>query len=160
MGNFVISIWFLYSAICVVYPLKPFKKRRHAVLSLVAAFVVILIIAPSPQEKVANEYTKEQKLKTSIVESKLEISSNAVITNDEEDNSQISSEGRPMSFSACSSMIQDMRNQVEPYYRTTAIVNTDILKIYRFHLNDGSVLVTCSKPDGKMIVTKSPHHPN
>lgn len=42
-------------------------------------------------------------------------------------------------------------------YKVVNIVDTDILSIKRMCTNDGSVLVTCSKPDNKMVLTKSPH---
>jgi len=37
------------------------------------------------------------------------------------------------------------------------IVESNELRIVRFNTSDGSVLVTCSRPDRKMIVVQSPH---
>lgn len=37
------------------------------------------------------------------------------------------------------------------------IVETNIMRMVRFPTSDGSVLITCSKPDQRMVVTKSPH---
>jgi hypothetical protein len=37
------------------------------------------------------------------------------------------------------------------------VVETNILRIVRFNGSDGgSVLVTCSRPDQKMVITQSP----
>ena len=35
------------------------------------------------------------------------------------------------------------------------IAETDVLRIVRYVTEDGSVLITCSKPDRKMVITKS-----
>lgn len=35
------------------------------------------------------------------------------------------------------------------------IAETNIMRIVRFVTADGSVLITCSKPDRKMVITKS-----
>ena len=95
----IVCLWLLYSAASVIYPLKPFKKRKHATLSLIVTFVGIfiiipiltLIVAPGPQEKVAIEHTEEQKPTTSIVDNTPEIPSEATIASNE----NVSTEGVP-----------------------------------------------------------------
>jgi len=37
------------------------------------------------------------------------------------------------------------------------IVNTNVMTMTRVCTADGSVLITCSKPDSKMVITRSPH---
>lgn len=78
----VSSLWLLYSAVCIIYPFKPFRKRKHAALSLVSTFMVTLFVAiifalvevvTVQQKKVASEDTEEQKPKTTIVDSKPEV---------------------------------------------------------------------------------------
>lgn len=66
----------------------------------------------------------------------------------------LESKGRAMDFSACTKMMQ---NQVLEHgvARTRVIVNTDILKSLRICTAEGSVLMTCSHPDRKMVLTKS-----
>ena len=58
-----------------------------------------------------------------------------------------------MSFEACLGVIRNIASQF-----ATAPINiaeTNDMRIVRFVTDDGSVLVTCSRPDHKMIVTKS-----
>lgn len=62
------------------------------------------------------------------------------------------SSSRPMSFEKCIATIQVMS---ERFGAPENIVETSILRIVRYHTSDGSVLVTCSKPDRKMVVTQS-----
>jgi hypothetical protein len=65
------------------------------------------------------------------------------------------SESRPMKSEACLYMIQKTADSLG--VAPINIVETTILRIVRFNTVDGSVLVTCSKPDQKMVITKSPY---
>ena len=78
------SLWFLYSAVCILYPFKPFRKRKHAALSFVSTFVVtffvvivfaLVEVVTVPHEKVASEQIKEQKPKAPIVDNMPEVTS-------------------------------------------------------------------------------------
>ena len=64
-------------------------------------------------------------------------------------------ETQDMSFDSCVGLIAKMATQfgVAPIN----IVETTALRIVRFTATDGSVVMTCSRDDGKMILTKSPH---
>lgn len=64
------------------------------------------------------------------------------------------SESRPMSFEACLATIRGYASETK--VAPVAIVETSDLRIVRFPAADGSVLVTCSRPDGRMVLTKSP----
>lgn len=68
-------------------------------------------------------------------------------------NNQVQSTSTSMSFDSCLQSIQVMANQ---YGAPTNIIETTIMRTVRFHASDGSVLVTCSKPDQKMVITISP----
>lgn len=59
-----------------------------------------------------------------------------------------------MSFEKCIATIQVMS---ERFGVPTNVVETSVLRIVRYHTSDGSVLVTCSKPDRRMVVTQSTH---
>lgn len=72
----------------------------------------------------------------------------------------VSSDGLPtmtkvMDFQTCLRTIQTMATDfgVAP----VNIVETTDVRIVRFNTSDGSVLVTCSGPDGKMVAVQSPH---
>jgi hypothetical protein len=60
---------------------------------------------------------------------------------------------RDMSFEDCLRTIRKVASDLG--VAPINIVETDILRIVRFLTSDGSVLVTCSKPDNKLIITKN-----
>ena len=64
------------------------------------------------------------------------------------------SERRPMSFEACLASIRTVA--VELRSAPVNIVETNDLRIVRFLTSDGSVLVTCSRPDGAMLLQHRP----
>ena len=64
------------------------------------------------------------------------------------------SERRPMSFEACLAAIRNVA--VELRSTPVNIVETNDLRIVRFLTSDGSVLVTCSRPDGAMLLQHRP----
>lgn len=63
------------------------------------------------------------------------------------------SKGSSMDFTACLSRIRTMSSELG--VAPSNIVETADMRVVRFHATDGSVLVTCSKPDRKMIITRS-----
>ena len=68
---------------------------------------------------------------------------------------EVSSSSRSMSFERCLKTIQQVATELE--VAPINIVETTQVRMVRFNTNDGSVLVTCSAPDEKMVVTRSPH---
>lgn len=72
----------------------------------------------------------------------------------------VSSNGMPtmtkrMSFQECLQTIRGMATDLG--VAPTNIVETSELRIVRFNTSDGSVLVTCSAADGKLVAVQSPH---
>jgi hypothetical protein len=67
------------------------------------------------------------------------------------------STSQPMSFEDCLQAIRQTASQLG--IAPLNVVETNILRMVRFCSEDGSVLVTCSEPDQKMVVTRSPHRP-
>jgi hypothetical protein len=65
------------------------------------------------------------------------------------------SSGRSMPFEQCLQVIR--RTASELAVAPVNIVETDILRMVRFCTVDGSVLVSCSRPDEKMVLTRSPY---
>lgn len=63
------------------------------------------------------------------------------------------SQTKTMSFEECLATIRAVSAQLG--VAPINIVETQILRMVRFPTSDGSVLVTCSKPDRKMVLTKS-----
>ena len=66
---------------------------------------------------------------------------------------ETSSITRSMSFEACVATIQKLAGQLGA--APINIVETSDLRIVRFMTVDGSVLITCSRPDRKAIITQS-----
>lgn len=67
--------------------------------------------------------------------------------------SAVESESRSLDFDSCLAVIRQTASELS--IAPINIAETNILRVVRFPLPDGSVLITCSKPDRKMIVTKS-----
>ena len=68
---------------------------------------------------------------------------------------QVKTETTDASFEVCLESIRRISTQIG--VAPINIVETDIMRMVRFPTSDGSVLVTCSKPDRKMVVTQSPN---
>jgi hypothetical protein len=67
----------------------------------------------------------------------------------------VESEAKSMSFEQCLGVIRQMASQFA--IAPINIVETNELRIVRFCVSDGSVLVSCSRPDQKMVMTRSRH---
>jgi len=63
------------------------------------------------------------------------------------------SQSLDMSYEACIALIQATAEQVGQ--APINVVETSELRIVRFITSDGSVLVSCSRPDGKAVITQS-----
>lgn len=59
------------------------------------------------------------------------------------------------SFFGCKTSAKNMMSQLENLYPIQEIVDTSIAYIMKIWTNDGVVLLTCSEPDHKMIMTTS-----
>lgn len=66
----------------------------------------------------------------------------------------VHSVSRSMSFEACLATIRSTATDLGAAPEN--VVESSIARIVRFRTSDGSVLVTCSKPDNKLIITRSP----
>lgn len=59
-----------------------------------------------------------------------------------------------MSFADCVATVQAAIDAVHPKYPTDVIVNTSIMFMGKIWTNDGVVLMTCSKPDRKLVLLR------
>lgn len=72
--------------------------------------------------------------------------------------SEPSSRSIDMDFQSCLATRSQVIAQLNVNPRDIIeIVNTGMLTVTRVCTSDGSVLITCSKEDRKMVVTQSPH---
>lgn len=72
----------------------------------------------------------------------------------------VSSTGMPtttksMDFQVCIASIQTVAGQLG--VAPINIVETNDVRMVRFNTSDGSVLITCSRADRKMVMVQSPH---
>lgn len=67
-----------------------------------------------------------------------------------------SSQTLPLSFEECIARREAVINQLGVNPRDIIpVVNTNIMTMTKLCTVDGSIIVTCSKPDRKMVVTQS-----
>jgi hypothetical protein len=58
----------------------------------------------------------------------------------------------PLAFNKCPGVIVFVGDQIG--VSPTNIVETNVTRVVRFDAEDGSVLITCSRPDQKMVITR------
>lgn len=84
----------------------------------------------------------------------------SITTSQSSNTDNVKSQSRPMSFDNCVMLQnQSMDAAKGTIYKTSIIVETADLRTIRVCTNDGSVLLTCSRLDGNMVTTVSPHCP-
>lgn len=66
-------------------------------------------------------------------------------------------EEKEMDFSVCVSAIEAIAASIGPYYPTEIIVDLPTAQVRKFWTNDGSVMIACSEPDGKYVITTAPY---
>ena len=71
---------------------------------------------------------------------------------------ELPSESRNMDFDECKKLqASTLLSSVGTKTKVFSTVTTDVLTSIRVCTTDGSVLLSCSKPDNKLVVTKSPY---
>ena len=64
------------------------------------------------------------------------------------------SDGRDLPFEDCLLLIRDVGQSLG--IEGTNVVETSDMRLVRFSVSDGSLLVTCSRPDSKIVMVRSP----
>ncbi|ENO7355537.1 hypothetical protein ACB404_003776 [Morganella morganii] len=64
---------------------------------------------------------------------------------------------KPMTFDECKNAASNMFSAISDHYPVRTAVDSSLLYIGKAWTNDGVVMVTCSEPDKKMIVSQSPY---
>ncbi|HII3799612.1 hypothetical protein M9411_09725 [Pasteurella multocida] len=67
------------------------------------------------------------------------------------------SDSSPMDFGNCVTTAKTMMNAIADNYPVSVITNTSIVYMVKAWVNDAAMTITCSKPDGKMVITQSPY---
>ncbi len=72
-----------------------------------------------------------------------------------EQESPVTKSVESISFEDCKLNASSAYNQVQGSYPAKEIVDTNMLYIVKIWTNDGVVMVSCSQPDNKKVVTQS-----
>jgi hypothetical protein len=64
-------------------------------------------------------------------------------------------DSKPMVFEDCKNAASNMFSAISAHYPVRTAVDSSLLYIGKAWTNDGVVMVTCSEPDKKMIVSQS-----
>nr|DAJ40404.1 MAG TPA: hypothetical protein [Caudoviricetes sp.] len=67
------------------------------------------------------------------------------------------SESSRMDFSDCVLKTKVLFSQIAGNYLVSTIVNTSMVYSVKAWVNDAALVVTCSQPDGKRVITQSPY---
>lgn len=125
-------------------PVRATIRQLGVVLRVSSVLVVVITIAVV--------WLGQSNLET--FDSTKEVSVGSRSTNDGSPSSdRPASNSMDMSFDDCLSLIR--RTSSDLGVAPKNIVETDIMRMVRFEASDGTVLVTCSRPDGKAVITRS-----
>ena len=70
---------------------------------------------------------------------------------------EATSQSKPMSFNACKRVARNIMSQIRTSYPVKTIVDTSALYMVKAWANDGIIIVSCSEPDKKMVITQAPY---
>ena len=149
MLEMITSLLLLFLLVNVVYPLRRIGLTRWRAVGLLLATVVVMGVIR--QRSVTDE-------ERAVAEQKRVAERVADAARKEEEKPQRSEviKTERMSFERCNEVIQRMAEQLG--VGPINLVETSVLRMVRFPTNDGSgesILITCSKPDRKLVVSKS-----
>ena len=68
--------------------------------------------------------------------------------------SSAAADARDLPFEECLLLIRDVGQSLG--IEGTSVVETSDMRLVRFTVSDGSLLVTCSRPDSRIIMVRSP----
>lgn len=85
--------------------------------------------------------------------SKEQLNNMASSGNYPEQEDAVTKSANPMSFEDCKSGALSMYSQVVGDYPVQIVVDTDILYVLKLWTNDGAIVMSCSGPDQKRVVT-------
>lgn len=143
-------------------------RKPIVIIAILVAFCLLLAFVktdkPTPQVMQAtaqpvNVMTDDEKRESEnarkIAEAQKAFDANNV---DKPVYAEIPSESRNMDFDECKKLQASiLLSSVGTKTKVFSTVTTDILTSIRVCTTDGSVLLSCSNPDNKLVVTKSPY---
>lgn len=180
-GEFILGALVIVGALLILPPFRkkiPLKPKNITIVAILMTFVPLAILgnkkaieqqAQKPQEtkqepiQTNNNETENQTIQTppkpETKKQEQEVVKKSEPKRQEkpkekDDNSNVQSHSQVMDFNNCLSL---QRQTAEFLQGQTVLhlVNTSELSLVKYCTVDGVILITCSKPDGKMVTTKS-----
>lgn len=68
-----------------------------------------------------------------------------------------SSQSERMDYSTCIAKVTAIVSSVQPEYPTSTILSTNIARIEKVWTNDAAMILSCSAPDGNLVITTAPY---
>lgn len=68
-----------------------------------------------------------------------------------------STQSQRMDYSACIAKVAAVVSSVQPEYPTSTVLSTNIARIEKVWTNDAAMTLSCSAPDGKLVITTAPY---
>lgn len=68
-----------------------------------------------------------------------------------------STQSQRMDYSTCIAKVAALVSSVQPEYPTSTVLNTNIARIEKVWTNDAAMTLSCSAPDGKLVITTAPY---
>ena len=140
---------------CLFLANKPLQghTKWHGLVGALFCFAMVGVTAPNhPKERVKAE-EKPTPQPTAVAARDQGVSDRPERTAPRE--SGVESTSQSMDFESCLANITGVATELG--VAPINIVETSVVRMVRFNTTDGSVLVTCSAPDQKMVITKSPY---
>lgn len=106
-------------------------------------FLLVASLSLAFSTAASTSYTKEQ------------LNSMAASGQYPEQESPVTKSVQVVDFDHCKQDAYNIFSQISDSYPANVIVDTNILYIVKFWTNDGTVMISCSEPDGKKVVTSS-----
>lgn len=64
---------------------------------------------------------------------------------------------KAMDFESCVVQVKSIVQSVQPNYPTSTILSTNSALMEKVWTNDAAMTMSCSAPDGKLVITSSPY---
>ena len=68
-----------------------------------------------------------------------------------------STQSQRLDYSACIAKVTAVVSSVQPEYPTSTVLSTNIARIEKVWTNDAAMTLTCSAPDGTLVITTAPY---
>jgi hypothetical protein len=122
---------------------------RHLVA--VAALTMSACGSSQPSEEASNNQSTATMQRSRNIQAPRRSLPQSVLS----DTSGVTSSSKSMPFRECLATIEQVSTDLG--VTPINVIETTTVRMVRFNTADGSVLVTCSEPDEKMVITRSPH---